>query len=91
MGEILPTYIAASSLTTQDLIISLTGFFLFDSVLIGIRLFLMFKFARLGPSSLHTGRYHHEVSLSAGGATLATELQRHAEEPELIWNRSHRS
>lgn len=79
VGEILPTSIAASSLTTQDLIISLTGFFLFYSVLIGIWLFLMFKFARLGPSSLHTGRYHHEVSLSAGGATLATQPQRHAE------------
>jgi cytochrome d ubiquinol oxidase subunit I len=23
-------------------------------------MFLMFKFARLGPSSLKTGRYHHE-------------------------------
>jgi cytochrome d ubiquinol oxidase subunit I len=22
---------------------------------------LMFKYARLGPSSLHTGRYHHEI------------------------------
>jgi cytochrome d ubiquinol oxidase subunit I len=22
---------------------------------------LMFKYARLGPSSLHTGRYHHEL------------------------------
>ena len=25
-------------------------------------LFLMFKFARLGPSSLKTGRYHYEQS-----------------------------
>jgi len=29
-------------------------------VLIGIELFLMFKYARLGPSSLGTGRYHFE-------------------------------
>jgi cytochrome d ubiquinol oxidase subunit I len=25
---------------------------------------LMFKYARLGPSSLHTGRYHHEQPLN---------------------------
>ena len=48
-------------------------------MLIGIWLFLMFKFARLGPSSLHTGRYHHEAPLSAGTATLATQPQRPVE------------
>lgn len=25
----------------------------------------MFKYARLGPSALHTGRYHHEQAIDA--------------------------
>jgi cytochrome d ubiquinol oxidase subunit I len=72
IGEVLPTFIASSSLTANDLIISLTGFIIFYSVLLVIELWLMFKFGRLGPSSLHTGRYHFEQSESAGGAIPAT-------------------
>ncbi|SNY92701.1 cytochrome bd-I ubiquinol oxidase subunit 1 apoprotein [Cohaesibacter sp. ES.047] len=60
IGEVLPTFLAASSLTIADLIFSLTGFMLFYTILLVIEMWLMFKFARLGPSSLHTGRYHHE-------------------------------
>ncbi|MBY4675708.1 cytochrome ubiquinol oxidase subunit I [Marinobacterium arenosum] len=60
ISEVLPTFMAASSLEARDLIISLTGFILFYSVLAVIELWLMFRFARLGPSSLHTGRYHFE-------------------------------
>ena len=44
----------------SDLWASLIGFITFYSFLLVIELYLMFKFARLGPSSLHTGRYHHE-------------------------------
>jgi cytochrome bd ubiquinol oxidase subunit I len=68
IGEVLPTFLAASSLTIADLIFSLTGFLAFYTFLLAIEVWLMFKFARLGPSSLHTGRYHHE---QASGATLA--------------------
>jgi len=32
----------------------------FYSLLLVIEMFLMVRFARLGPSSLHTGRYHFE-------------------------------
>ncbi|WP_319411825.1 cytochrome ubiquinol oxidase subunit I [uncultured Cohaesibacter sp.] len=62
IGEVLPTFLAASSLTIADLIFSLTGFLAFYTFLLVIEMWLMFKFARLGPSSLHTGRYHHEQS-----------------------------
>ena len=79
VGEVLPTSLAASSLTSTDLIISLSGFFLFYSVLLVIEMFLMFKFGRMGPSALHTGRYHHEQSHGAGTATLATQPQRRAD------------
>jgi len=71
IGEVLPTGIAASSLTVTDLVISLTGFIVFYTILFIIEMYLMFKFGRMGPSSLHTGRYHHERT-SAGGAAPAT-------------------
>jgi cytochrome d ubiquinol oxidase subunit I len=60
IGEVLPTFLATSALTVSDLVFSLTVYFLFYSFLLAIELYLMFKFARLGPSSLHTGRYFHE-------------------------------
>jgi cytochrome d ubiquinol oxidase subunit I len=79
IGEVLPTAIAASSLTATDLITSLSAFVVVYSILLAIGIYLMFKFARLGPSSLHTGRYHHEQPLTAGTATLATQPQHRAD------------
>ncbi|TCT21378.1 cytochrome ubiquinol oxidase subunit I [Thiobaca trueperi] len=80
IGEVLPTSIAASSLTANDLIISLSGFILFYTILFIIEMYLMFKFARLGPSSLHTGRYHHECETGhAGGMTPATAPHQQAD------------
>jgi len=70
IGEILPTFLATSSLTVTDLIISITGFVVFYTMLAIIEFYLMFKFARLGPSSLHTGRYHFEDQ-AGGTPTLA--------------------
>ncbi|WP_106478630.1 cytochrome ubiquinol oxidase subunit I [Phytohalomonas tamaricis] len=60
IGEILPTFMATSSLTARDLWISLVGFITVYSALLVVEMWLMFRFARLGPSSLHTGRYHLE-------------------------------
>ena len=67
IGEVLPTFLATSALTVADLITSIAGYLIFYSVLLVIEMYLMFRFARLGPSSLHTGRYHHET----GGDTLS--------------------
>ena len=69
IGEVLPTAIAASSLTPSDLRISLSGFLVFYTILFIIEMFLMFKFGRMGPSALHTGKYHHErpVGVTDGG------------------------
>jgi len=36
-----------------------------------IEMYLMIKYARLGPSSLHTGQYHHE-KLAAEAAPKST-------------------
>ena len=60
IGEVLPTFLATSSLTSGDLIFSLCGFMAFYTALLIIEVFLMQKYARLGPSSLGLGRYHFE-------------------------------
>jgi len=60
IGEVLPTFIATSSLTEADLIGSLIAFIVFYTLLAIVEMYLMIKFARKGPSSLHTGRYHGE-------------------------------
>lgn len=65
IGEVLPTFLATSSLTTSDLIISLAGFIGFYTFLLAIEMWLMFHFARKGPSSLGTGRYHFEQPAKA--------------------------
>ncbi len=74
IGEVLPTFMATSSLTATDLWTSLTMFIIFYTGLAVIEMYLMFKFGRLGPSSLHTGRYHFETTqeVSGGSATLVT-------------------
>jgi hypothetical protein len=68
IGEVLPTSIAASSLTAGDVMISLGAFIVFYTALFLIEMYLMFKFGRMGPSSLHTGRYHHEKQRPNGTA-----------------------
>ncbi|SDG20265.1 cytochrome ubiquinol oxidase subunit I [Pseudomonas abietaniphila] len=60
IGEVLPVHLSASTLSSGDVlgsILTLVGFY---TVLLIIEMYLMIKFARLGPSSLHTGRYHFE-------------------------------
>ena len=66
IGEVLPTFISVSSLTTGDLIGSIIGFVLLYTILLIAEVYLMVKFTRLGPSSLHTGRYHFERQDAAG-------------------------
>lgn len=61
IGEILPTFLGTSSVSTAQVMTSLSGFIILYSVLLVVELYLMFKYARLGPSSLGTGRYHYEV------------------------------
>ena len=60
IGEILPTFVAPSVLTKADLLGSLAAFIGLYTLLAIVEIYLMVRFSRLGPSSLHTGRYHHE-------------------------------
>ena len=66
ISGILPTYMSASSLTVTDLYLSIAGFTLFYSAFAVVEIWLMLKFARKGPSSLHTGRYHFEQKQNKG-------------------------
>ncbi|MCW7301172.1 cytochrome ubiquinol oxidase subunit I [Escherichia coli] len=52
IGEVLPTAVANSSLTAGDLIFSMVLICGLYTLFLVAELFLMFKFARLGPSSL---------------------------------------
>ncbi len=60
IGEVLPTAVANSSLTVGDLLFSMGLICGLYTLFLVAEMYLMFKFARLGPSSLKTGRYHHE-------------------------------
>lgn len=69
IGGVLPTFLSVSSVTGRDVLFSLSGFVILYSVLIVIEVFLMLKYIKLGPSSLGTGRYHHEKFALLKGAS----------------------
>jgi cytochrome d ubiquinol oxidase subunit I len=60
IAEVLPTHLSVSTLSVQSLYGSLAGFVGFYTLLLIVELYLMFRFGRLGPSSLGTGRYYWE-------------------------------
>lgn len=62
IGEILPTFLGVSSISTAQVTTSLLGLALLYTGLLVIELYLMFKYARLGPSTLGTGRYFYEAN-----------------------------
>jgi cytochrome bd ubiquinol oxidase subunit I len=65
ISGILPTHMSVSSISAEQLWFSISGFILFYTVLLIIELYLMLKYVRLGPSSLHTGRYCFEQNAMA--------------------------
>ncbi len=67
IGEVLPTALSVSSRSASDLWLSLGGFIVFYTGLLIVEMYLMLRFARLGPSSLKTGRYHFETQSAESG------------------------
>ena len=63
VSGVLPTFLSASAVSVKDVVFSLLGLGIFYTLLLIVELFLMFKYARLGPSSLGTGRYYHETRI----------------------------
>lgn len=57
---LLPTNLSSSSISATDLGLSFAMFVLFYTGLFIVEMYLMFKYARLGPSSLGTKQYHFE-------------------------------
>ncbi|MBJ7221655.1 MULTISPECIES: cytochrome ubiquinol oxidase subunit I [unclassified Brenneria] len=64
IGEILPTAVATSSLTAGDILFSMALICGLYTLFLVAEMYLMFKYARLGPSSLKTGRYHFEQPIA---------------------------
>ncbi|MHB1591863.1 MAG: cytochrome ubiquinol oxidase subunit I, partial [Sulfuricella sp.] len=57
ISGILPTHLSTSNLDASSVYFSLAGFIGFYTLLLVAEMYLMFKYARLGPQSLHTGQY----------------------------------
>jgi len=55
---VLPTFLAASPITTGSVLVSLTGFVVFYSVLAVVDVFLLRKYIRLGPAVRAEGMRH---------------------------------
>lgn len=74
IAEVLPTHLSASSRSVEDLWMSIGAFVAFYTLLLIVEMYLMFRFARLGPSALHTGRYHFEQPGRHGAAAMASPV-----------------
>lgn len=59
---VLPTHLSVSTLSVGNLYGSLIGFIGFYTLLLVVEMYLMVRFARLGPGSLGTGRYQFEAA-----------------------------
>jgi cytochrome d ubiquinol oxidase subunit I len=62
ISGVLPTFLSVSNLSAGDVYASLTAFVVFYTALLVIELYLMVKYIRLGPASLHTGKYDLELA-----------------------------
>jgi cytochrome d ubiquinol oxidase subunit I len=65
ISGVLPTHLSVSNIGSGQLWFGIAGFLFFYTTLLVIELYLMLKYVRLGPSSLHTGRYHFETKVAA--------------------------
>jgi cytochrome d ubiquinol oxidase subunit I len=65
ISGVLPTSMSVSSISTEQLWFSTGGFLFFHTALLVIEMYLMIKYIGLGPSSVHTGRYHFETKAAA--------------------------
>jgi cytochrome d ubiquinol oxidase subunit I len=67
---VLPTHLSVSTLSVGSLYGSLAGFIGFYTLLLVIEIYLMVKYARLGPASLGTGRYDGEAKPAVAHGAL---------------------
>ncbi len=67
---VLPTQMSTSVLSSTSLYGSLAGFMFFYTGLLIVEMYLMVKFARIGPSSLGTGRYCDEIAMGSSATVM---------------------
>ncbi|HSN41615.1 MAG TPA: cytochrome ubiquinol oxidase subunit I [Burkholderiales bacterium] len=60
ISGVLPTFLSVSNVPASSVYLSLASFVAFYTFLLIVEMYLMLKYIRLGPSSLHTGRYDLE-------------------------------
>ena len=65
ISGVLPTHLSVSNIGSGQLWFGISGFLFFYTALLIIEVYLMLKYVRLGPSSLHTGKYHFEANATA--------------------------
>jgi cytochrome d ubiquinol oxidase subunit I len=75
VGEILPVHVAASALSAGEIWLSLAVILALYTVFLIAEVYLMVKFARKGPSSLKTGRYHFEQNGSSVQDTVNRQVE----------------
>ncbi|ELV8728665.1 cytochrome ubiquinol oxidase subunit I [Vibrio fluvialis] len=75
VGEILPVHTAVSALSAAEIWTSLFAILALYTAFLIAEVYLMVKFARKGPSSLKTGRYHFEQN----GNTVEDRVSRQVE------------
>ncbi|GAA5787019.1 cytochrome ubiquinol oxidase subunit I [Chitiniphilus shinanonensis] len=71
ISGVLPTFLSASSIEPGQVWFSLIGLMTIYVLLFAIEMYLMLKYIRLGPSSLHTGRYFRETGTPAHSANAS--------------------
>jgi len=62
ISGVLPTMLSVSNIAARDVYASLYAFIAFYSALLVVEMYLMLKYIRLGPASLHTGKYDFEAA-----------------------------
>ena len=60
ISGVLPTFLSVSNVPASSVYLSLAAFIAFYTFLLIVEMYLMLKYIRLGPGSLHTGRYDLE-------------------------------
>ena len=69
ISEILPTALSVSNLSPGEVYASLAAFIAFYTALLVIEIYLLLKYIKLGPSSLHTGKYDVELGRTGAAST----------------------
>ncbi|MGX9415806.1 cytochrome ubiquinol oxidase subunit I [Vibrio sp. RC27] len=75
VGEILPVNVASSALSASEIYISLFAILALYTVFLLAEVYLMVKFARKGPSSLKTGRYHFEQNANTAADNISRQVE----------------